>query len=94
MIIKIKENFSNDYTTREAGERLRKMIVSSKEKVTLDFNGIKIASSSFFDEGIAKLLTNEGWNQQKFETMLTVINIYKMDEELLALVCKDRGFKK
>lgn len=90
MIIVIAETFKDDYTTRRAGERLRLMIKDTSEKVTLDFVGIKIASASFFDEGIAKL-TDENWDQSQFDKLLEVVNLYELDQRLLKQVCKARS---
>ena len=90
MKILIKEEFQDDFTTRIAGERLRKKILSVQEKIILDFEGLKIASASFFDEGIAKL-SEEGWNSDDVENKVHFLNLFKKDQELLRIVCKDRG---
>lgn len=90
MNILIKEEFKDDFTTRVAGERLRKLILSADEAITLDFSDLKIASASFFDEGLAKLV-EEGWKKVNFEEKLILKNIYKMDLKLLVSTCKVRG---
>ena len=71
----IRETFKNDYTTRDAGEKLRHMILLSKKKIMLDFSDIKIASASFFDEGIAKL-SLEGWDSKKLNDQLEFKNLF------------------
>lgn len=90
MTINIREEFKEDYTTRIAGERLRNMILNSKEKIILNFSEIKIASASFFDEGIAKLAL-EGWTTQKLRELVAFEHLYSMDQKLLEQVCKARG---
>lgn len=92
MKIIICEDFKNDFTTREAGEKLRKLIVQADEKVELDFINIKIASASFFDEGIAKLVL-EGWSSEKVKEMISFKNIFSRDLELLKSVCTGRDLK-
>lgn len=92
MKIIIGEEFKNDFTTREAGEKLRKIIITSNEKLELDFINVKIASASFFDEGIAKL-AEEGWSSERVKTMLAFENIFSRDLELLKSVCLGRNIK-
>jgi hypothetical protein len=92
MKIVIGNEFKNDFTTRVAGERLRKMIVQSTDKVVLDFVNVKIASASFFDEGIAKL-GEEGWNSKKIKETVSFENIFKKDMELLRSVCLGRNIE-
>jgi len=92
MKIIIGQDFKNDYTTREAGEKLRKIIVQANEKIELDFTNIKVASASFFDEGIAKLV-QEGWSSEKIKEMISFENIFNRDMELLKSVCLGRNIK-
>ncbi len=92
MKIIIREEFKNDYTTRVAGERLRNIILTNDEKIILDFSELKIASASFFDEGIAKL-SLEGWSTDMLNDRLSVENIFRKDMELLKSVCLERGLK-
>ena len=92
MRIIIKEKFKSDYITRAAGEKLRQMICQVPGPVVLDFQGIKVASSSFFDEGIAKLPLaglKENWIRQN----LHFDNLDKWDAVLLQKVCLARGLK-
>jgi glycine cleavage system pyridoxal-binding protein P len=88
----IKDMFKDDYTTRIAGEKLRKMIGKTTEKMILDFSNIKIASASFFDEGIAKL-GEENWDSNKVNALLVFENLFKRDKELLKSVCENRNIK-
>lgn len=92
MKIIIGKDFKDDYTTREAGEKLRKIIVQANEKMELDFTDIKVASASFFDEGIAKLAL-EGWSSEKIQEMISFENIFNRDMELLKSVCLGRNIK-
>lgn len=92
MNILIKEVFKDDFTTRDAGEKLRLLILGSNDKVTLDFKDIKIASASFFDEGIAKLAF-ENWKKVDFENKIEFINIFSNDLVLIKNTCKVRGIK-
>lgn len=86
----IKNEFKDDYTTRSAGERLRNQIISANTKITIDFEGIKVASASFFDEGIAKLGL-EGWDAKRIQDSIDFKNMFKRDKELLISVCEIRN---
>jgi hypothetical protein len=92
MIINIKEKFQDDFTSRIAGEKLRKTITDSSEEIVIDFKDLKIASASFFDEGIAKLAL-EGWDHNKLNSRLKVKNIFTRDLQLLISVCNTRGLE-
>ncbi len=86
MIIKISERFKDDYITREAGEELRELIYSSEGDVEIDFSDLKIASASFFDEGIAKLDKDKILSKK-----VSIKNLFRKDFELLINVCKSRN---
>lgn len=93
MIIKIKESFLSDYISREAGEKLRKEILSaikSKSQLTLDFEGLIIASTSFFDEGIAKLGSDV--TTEEFSEYVTIKDLNKNDRRVLDQVSSNRDF--
>src|SRR3989338_955837 len=92
MRIMIQEKFSGDYITREAGEKLRKMICKAAPPIVLDFKALKVASSSFFDEGIAKLGL-EGFDAKWVNENITFLNLHKLDAALLKQVCLARGIK-
>lgn len=92
MKILIQKEFRDDFTTRVAGERLREMIIGTDEKITLDFKNLKVASASFFDEGLAKL-SEEGWDSKKAKTQLKFKNMFDRDKELLRSVCSSRGLE-
>jgi hypothetical protein len=94
MKIIIKEEFKKDYISREAGEKLREIIlvaIKNQEKITLDFADLIIASTSFFDEGIAKLV-NEKIKPEEFNEFVTIKDINRNDQKVLDQVTKYRGF--
>lgn len=95
MKIMIKETFHPDHVTREAGEKLRKMIVSAFQKneaIELDFLDCVIASTSFFDEGIAKLALESDQMVEKIK-LLKMNHLHRRDRELLLDLCKKRKLK-
>ena len=55
--------------------------------IELDFSDLKIASASFFDEGIAKLI-DHGWDANNLKTKLTFTNLFPKDKELLHKILK------
>jgi len=89
MKIVIKDTFSKDYITREAGEKLRNMIIQSNEVLTIDFSNTKIASTSFFDEAFAKLSDEK--IQKKWKDFICIININELDKKLLIQITKNRN---
>jgi hypothetical protein len=89
-MISIKNDFPADYTTRAAGEKLRKQILEANTPLTIDFTDIVIASASFFDEGMAKLI-DEGWVKADLERDLVLKNIFRRDLKLLIDTCSLRG---
>ena len=93
MIIKIKESFSSDYISRKAGEVLRNHILAAIKggtELVLDFEGIIIASTSFFDEGIAKLGSET--TPEVFKKFITIKNMNKNDQKVLDQVSSFRKF--
>ena len=94
MKIGIKNEYAKDFITREAGERLRNQIsdqINNGEEVVLDFKGLVVASTSFFDEGIAKLETEN--SIKNAVQKLRFLNLHPRDQELLELLCRKRGMK-
>ena len=90
--INIREKFSSDFITRAAGEKLRLMILEAAEKgevVEIDFSNLMIASTSFFDEGFAKL-ADSGWTHEKMNTAIVLKNIHPKDKEILEELFKRR----
>jgi hypothetical protein len=93
MMIRIRDEFKEDYISRVAGERLRNRVleaVAKGEKITLDFTGITIASTSFFDEGFAKL-ADCGWTRPTFDAAITFIGLHPLDKRVLDEMCRNRG---
>ena len=94
MKIEMKKEFEKDYITREAGERLRMSILGAYKKgeiLELDFSGMTIASTSFFDESIAKL-AKEGLTKKEFEKIVRLKGLNPRDQKLLDDLCRYRGF--
>lgn len=94
MKITIKTDFKEDYISREAGERLRKIILESvnkEEPIEIDFQGIVVASTSFFDEAIAKL-GEAGWDREKMKVWIQFKNLHPKDKELMLGLCDFRGW--
>lgn len=95
ILISIKNSFEDDHITRTAGERLRAMLLKAAQKnapVEIDFTGIVIASTSFFDEGFAKLF-ELGWTKEKFDSLIKLKNINKKDLKILNEMCRNRSGK-
>ncbi len=95
MKITIKKDFGDDWISRRAGERLRNTILeaSSRNKIVeIDFENMTIASTSFFDEGFAKLV-DEGWNFNDLKAKIKFIDINERDWRVLVEMCKHRGMK-
>ena len=91
--IRIKTQFKDDFITRTAGEKLRLEILEAKannETVELDFTGVIIASTSFFDESIAKLAESD-WTDQILQKYVHIKRINPMDLKVLKQVCAYRG---
>lgn len=95
MRINLKKEFAEDYISRDAGEKLRNQILEiakTGEKAVLDFSGLVIASTSFFDESIAKL-AQAGWDDEALTCRIGLLSIHPRDKDLLISLCKKRGFK-
>lgn len=93
MKIIIKDEFKDDYITRKAGERLRNLIIAAdadNELIELDFSNLLIASASFFDEGIAKLLEH-GWTKEKIGKIISLKKIHTKDQMTLNEMLKYRS---
>lgn len=93
--IDIPSTFPEDRVSRTSGERLRSLIIESASKgpVTIDFQGVRIASTSFLDEGIAKL-ADEGWSFEKARKEVLLKGIDSFDLQILNQLAADRWKKK
>ncbi len=92
--INIKHEFSDDWITRRAGEKLRNLILKTADKaeqIEIDFCGLVIASTSFFDEGFAKLI-KEGWTKERISSDISLKNINPKDREILDKMIENREF--
>lgn len=79
--------------TRIGGERLRVLILKETdggEKIALQFAGKAIASVSFLDEGLAKLLL-EGWSMKQYQARVQLIDIHPRDKKILDDLLRERA---
>lgn len=93
MRIIVKTEFKGDYITRAAGENLRLRILDASRRneiVEIDFTGVIVASTSFFDEGIAKL-ADEGWTGETLRRNVNFRALNPHDRAVLKRVCEYRG---
>lgn len=91
--ILLKDAFSADYISRVAGEKLRYKILENHENSVvseIDFQGLTVASTSFFDEAFAKLFEHD-WSREHIFQRIKFKNIQKRDEQLLLEMLKIRG---
>lgn len=93
--INIGQKFADDFISREAGEKLRNLILETAEdgdSIEIDFGGKIIASTSFFDEGFAKL-AEYGWTKEKLLS-IRLKNINERDLKVLMDLFGKRVSKK
>lgn len=93
--VNIKSDFADDWISRKAGENLRCLIIEAagnNEKIEIDFAGLLIASTSFFDEGFAKL-AKSGWTREKLSSQITFKNLHPKDKMILEEMCRNRGMQ-
>jgi hypothetical protein len=93
MKIIIHDLFQDDFKTRTAGEKLRKMIIErikDSETIDIDFHSMTIASISFIDESLVKLLTVEKIDTTLLEKV-TIMNMNKYDSALLKKMLRHEG---
>ncbi len=89
----IKKFSAEDRLTREGGEKLRLLIMELLKKhevVTLDLQKKPIASVSFWDEGIAKLL-DEGITPVELKNRVKFKNLLPRDLEVIERVVQARS---
>lgn len=89
----IREDFKEDCISRTAGEKLRHLVLEAyhnKQSICLDFSGVVIASTSFFDEGIAKLVL-EGWDARQLREVVHFEGMNPHDQKVMKKVCEFRG---
>lgn len=93
--INIKKDFSDDWISRKAGERLREMIVAAADEgktIEIDFENMMIASTSFFDEGFAKL-ADLGWTKDRLFSLISFKHLHNNDRLVLIRLCQNRNMK-
>lgn len=83
-----KEFTAEDRMTRIGGEKLRALIVDGYP-VVLEFGGRPIASVSFLDEAIAKLVL-EGWTEKDIKTRVKLDRIHARDLDIIQDLVKER----
>ena len=83
-----KEFTAEERMTRIGGEKLRNLILKSYP-VTLEFDGRAIASVSFLDKGIAKLIL-EGWSEKEIDARLKYDRIHPRDLGIVKDLIKER----
>jgi len=82
-LIDIQKDFTGEERmTREGGEKLRNLILAGPHPITIDFHKKPIASVSFWDESIAKLLLS-GWNKIDIESKIKFKNIHYLDKPII-----------
>ena len=88
----IKKFSAEERLTREGGEKLRLFVLELLKKhevITLDLQKKPIASVSFWDEGIAKLL-DEGLTPTELKNRIKFKNILPRDLEVIERVVQGR----
>ena len=78
--------------TRDGGEKLRLSInehLKIQNKILLDFENVPIASVSFWDEGIAKLLLKD-LSLEELKARVIFKNLLPRDQEVIEQLCKAR----
>jgi hypothetical protein len=82
--IDIKKMAGTDTVSREHGRKIRKIIeplLKIKDKITIDFSNLSIASPSFIDEAFAKLMLK--YPLDGIKTKLSFVNMTDFDRALL-----------
>lgn len=80
----IKKVAGTDTVSREHGRKIRKRIelfLKIKDRITIDFSNLSIASPSFIDEAFAKLLLK--YSLEELKEKLLFINMTDFDRALL-----------
>lgn len=91
--IDILKTFADDRISRAAGERLRTLILAATKdgsRVEIDFGGVVIASTSFLDEGFAKL-AEMGWERETLQARIVFKRLHPRDATVLEELFAQRG---
>lgn len=82
--LNIKKMAGTDTVSREHGRKIRKIIeqlFKIKDKITIDFSNLSVASPSFIDEAFAKLLLK--YSLDELRAKLSFVNMTDFDRALL-----------
>lgn len=80
----IKKMAGTDTVSREHGRKVRKhieLLLKVKDRITIDFSNLSIASPSFIDEAFAKLLLK--YSMEELKEKLLFVNMTEFDRALL-----------
>lgn len=85
MIIDVPSICGEDLISREAGRKIRQLILAhwNEPTIELHFNGKLIGSVSFFDEAIGLLMKREGKMLDEIRQKLKFPDLLKEDRALL-----------
>ena len=89
-------DYGTDFGTRDMGQKLRHKLlalISTGEKVVLDFTDVNVVSNSFADECIAKLLLEMSLDELKQHTTFRGLNPLAERSVLVALQRRYRVIK-
>lgn len=82
--VDIKKMAGTDTVSREHGRKIRKRIelfLKIKDRITIDFSNLSIASPSFIDEAFAKLMLK--YPLDEIRTKLSFVSMTEFDRALL-----------
>ena len=85
MVIDVPKICGEDLISRDAGQKIRRLILSSWNEplIELKFNGRLVGSVSFFDEAIGLLMKKEGKSLDEIKKKLHFPDLLKEDQMLL-----------
>ena len=85
MIIDVIEICGEDIISREAGQKIRRLVLSNWHEplIELIFHGRRVGSVSFFDEAIGLLMKREGKTADEIKEKLRFPDLLKEDRILL-----------
>jgi len=89
-------DYGTDFGTTDMGQKLRQKLlalISTGEKVVLDFTDVNVVSNSFADECIAKLLLEMSLDELKQHTTFRGLNPLAERSVLVALQRRYRVIK-
>ena len=92
MLIDIRRVCGEDTISREAGKRIRNLILDnwSTKSVAIDFKNKLIGSVSFFDEALALLIKKGNKKLDEIIKKIRLVNLRKEDKDLVNYVFASR----